>query len=259
MSDQVVCSICGRRFTEHGLPIHTWRVHGDGVGFKPYAGKVGWSKGLTKETSESIRKQAQAITRPRTELELKLDDDGKLYQRYADKRVNAQHEGIDCKLSYDEYCRLVDEAHLKSSQLGFSGQNYVLARYNDEGPYAYGNCRFITQKENMRERVLSDANIAICRQNAKHMNDCNKIRRESDPVAWGQRIREGQLKSEKMKVKRSRAAVHKQAHIADLNPSYAGANNSQYGTFWITDGVNNRKWSEAKGSIPLGYHRGRVV
>lgn len=48
---------------------------------------------------------------------------------------------------------LVREANLKSSDLGFSGNGYVLARFNDEGDYVYGNCRFITQKENSEERL----------------------------------------------------------------------------------------------------------
>ena len=82
-----------------------------------------------------------------------INDDGKLRQRFCNKRVNAAKENIEFNLTFEEYCDLVQEAGLVSSQLGFAGtgKNYVLARYNDEGPYEIGNCRFITQHENLVE------------------------------------------------------------------------------------------------------------
>ena len=39
----------------------------------------------------------------------------------------------------------------------------------------------------------------------------------------------------------------------------AGKNNSQYGTFWITDGVINKKWKLDYGDIPSGFQKGRVM
>lgn len=121
------------------------------------AGRPSWNKGLTKETSNSVAKYAKSLTKVRPKWQLAVDDDGKIQQRYCNKRVNAAKEGIDFELSFEEYCTLVKEAGLKSSQLGFTGDNYVLARYNDTGPYKYGNCRFITQKENYDEKVKSYA------------------------------------------------------------------------------------------------------
>ena len=38
-----------------------------------------------------------------------------------------------------------------------------------------------------------------------------------------------------------------------------GKSNSQYGTFWITDGCINKKWRQDKGEIPDGFYKGRVV
>ena len=38
-----------------------------------------------------------------------------------------------------------------------------------------------------------------------------------------------------------------------------GKNNSQFGTFWITNGENNKKWKDEYGDIPVGYKRGRVM
>ncbi len=39
---------------------------------------------------------------------------------------------------------------------------------------------------------------------------------------------------------------------------HTGKNNSQYGTFWITNGYTNMKWSDSRGELPNGYHRGRT-
>ena len=80
-----------------------------------------------------------------------IDDDGKLYRRYSNKRYNAKAEGIGFELTFAQYCDLMREAGLKSSDLGYTGKKYVLARYGDVGPYSKTNCRFITQKENMDE------------------------------------------------------------------------------------------------------------
>ena len=132
---------------------------------------VAWNKGLTKETSESVKRGSELLKRKKSDLELELDDDGKLIQRWRNKCVNAKKEGIECKLTFDEYCTLVKEAGLVSSQLGFTGEKYVLGRYNDEGDYTLENCRFITQKENSDEKnqrlnalkpEINEKNICAC-------------------------------------------------------------------------------------------------
>lgn len=38
-----------------------------------------------------------------------------------------------------------------------------------------------------------------------------------------------------------------------------GSGNSQYGTFWITNGVENKKWRNSYGDIPEGFHKGRII
>ena len=103
-------------------------------------------------------------------MNYKLDDDGKLYQKYLNKKINAKKEGILCLLSYEEFCALVENAGLKSSDLGFSGHGYVLARYGDSGNYTFDNCRFITQKDNIKERKLSDESVKASKQNIKIAN-----------------------------------------------------------------------------------------
>lgn len=95
---------------------------------------------------------AESLKRPMSELEQALNDDGKLRRRYSNKRVNAQKENIPFNLTYEQYIELVNDAGLKSSQLGFTGEGYVLGRNNDSGGYEPGNCKFITQKENSDEK-----------------------------------------------------------------------------------------------------------
>ena len=117
--------------------------------------KTPWNKGLRK---------------PRPDWQVRIDDDGKLYQRYLNKRTNARAEGLECELTFQEYCYLVENAGLKSSQLGFTGEGYVLARYNDSGNYKVDNCRFIKHLDNVKERVLTEKSRANSRKNAIRMN-----------------------------------------------------------------------------------------
>lgn len=153
----IYCELCGRYFSNRGIGPHTWRVHGEGINFDPNIGykngtRVAWNKGLTKETSSSVLKMSNSLKRKYSDVEKEVNDDGKLKRKYINKRVNAEHEHIDFSLTYEEFILLVKEAGLKSSQIGFSGENYVLGRYNDTGAYKIGNCRFITQKENSDEK-----------------------------------------------------------------------------------------------------------
>ena len=143
----VQCEICGKWVKDKGLGSHKWRVHGEGQSFKPTLGKQPWSKGLTKETSELVKSISDKI-RKNVRYRDEVDDDGKLYSHYQNKKTNAKKENLEVRMSFEEYCELVHEAGLKSSQLGFKGDGYVLARYNDRGDYTKDNCRFITQIQN---------------------------------------------------------------------------------------------------------------
>lgn len=156
MERNIKCEICGKYFSIKGIVYHKWRVHGSGVGFSTRKNgeyRPPWNKGLTKETSEAVARQAASLRRKKSTLEEKLDDDGKLIQKWRNKCVNALHENIPFSLTFDQFCTLVNEANLVSSDLGYSGHDYVLARYNDVGGYEYENCRFITQKDNNDEKL----------------------------------------------------------------------------------------------------------
>ena len=260
----IKCKYCGKEFSTKGISSHIWRVHGDGVNFKPTLDKPGWSKGLTKETSESVKKMSESLKRKRTELELELDDDGKLKTKWVNKRVNAKKENIGFSLTYGEYCVLVKEAGLKSSQLGFSGDGYVLARYNDSGPYAYGNCRFILQSENAKEKKISARMIESSRKNTIKMNEHNKLMSKEER---SNQIKHGQKNSKKYQDILARKHEQHLLHLETKRKSviessnaqrHSGIHNSQYGTFWITNGCTNKKWKDSFGPIPCGYYKGRT-
>jgi len=37
-----------------------------------------------------------------------------------------------------------------------------------------------------------------------------------------------------------------------------GEKNSQFGTFWITDGKTNKKWKDSLGNLPDGFYKGKI-
>ena len=180
-----------------------------------------------------------------------LDDNGKLNRKYNNKRSNAKKEGIPFELSFDEYCQLVRDAGLKSSDLGLTGNNYELARYNDTGPYAVGNCRFITHKENIAEQKRSE------KQSAASRNNIIKYRNSSTHEERVANLK----KSEKLKNYQAKRAADAKinSELKDLNkhPSYKGKLNSQFGSYWITNGIINKKWRDESGPIPDGFGKGR--
>lgn len=164
-------------------------------------GHPAWNKGLTKETNQSVLSYALKNTKEKPDWQKKVDDDNKLYKKYLNKIINAKKGGLVCELTFFEYCSLVDKAGLKSSDLGFSGKKYVLARYNDEGNYTYNNCRFITQSENMAEQKLSQKNIEQRSSRIKIINEQRKFWTEEQKAEFGKRISEGIKNSPKLKEK----------------------------------------------------------
>lgn len=255
MENIINCPYCSKSFNKYGIKSHIWRTHGEGKDFNPNqcykdGTKQIWCKGLTKETNISIANGAAKRTRKKSALELSVDDDNKLIQKWRNKKVNARAENISFELDYEQYIQLVADAGLKSSQLGFTGEGYVLARINDTGAYAVGNCRFISQIENAREKKITDKIRESSRKNIQICIAKNKL----DPM-HNYKISQGIRKTEKYK----NAKLRQQERENNKDERWAGSKNSQYGTFWITDGVNNMKWSTAKGQFPVGFYKGRIL
>lgn len=87
----------------------------------------------------------------------------RLSKKIAMKKSNAAKEGIGFSLSTSQIQNLLDEAGISESEWRHDG--YHLARFNDTGDYAQGNCRFIPARENYAERVVSDRQKEASRRN----------------------------------------------------------------------------------------------
>lgn len=174
------CPICGKGpFNTFAQRTHYWRAHTEeGRKFEPMpvGTHTAWNKGLTKKDNKSIAEASQKIYKHSLYRDL-VDDDGKVYRRWMIKRVNAKKYGVGCELTLEEYCKLIHDAGLHSSDLGYKGNNYDLARYNDKGPYKVGNCRFITHKENMDEMASHryiHRKFTTCKKCGKRIYSINK-------------------------------------------------------------------------------------
>jgi hypothetical protein len=81
----------------------------------------------------------------------------KLVNRYYNtKKATAKQQGIPFELSLSQMHLLLFSAGIGVKQIGKSSSDYCLARLGDTGPYALGNCRFITVAENLREKKELD-------------------------------------------------------------------------------------------------------
>ena len=207
-------------------------------------GRTAWNKGLTKYTDPRVARQSEVqksisdSKTPHTELSDELDDNGKLYKNYKERlsaNKSAKHKFL---LTYEEFCILLKEAGIKSSDLGYSGNNYDLARYGDQGDYTFGNCRFITHKENLDERMYNGLT--------------EKERREIKEKEKQEVARRKLERDEKRKQKQ-------EEYQANKDTRYSNEHCSSYGTHWITNGMESRKWRPWKEEIPEGWYLGRTV
>jgi len=190
-----------------------------------------------------------------SDLEYELNDDGRLFAKWKMKCCNAEKEGLHCNLTFHEFCLLVKDANLVSSQLGFSGDMYVLARYEDKGDYTFNNCRFITQKENSDEKVITEKVRESGRRNVQKMIEHNR----NDPN-FGKKISERLRNSDYYKEKCRLSAEKEANRRSRLDPRWSGEHNSQLGTHWITNGFENKKWHPDKElEIPEGWRLGRIM
>lgn len=58
------CPVCGKEFSKRGVLSHIWRKHEDGINHKTslgQKGRIAWNKGLTIETSKSVKKGSDSL------------------------------------------------------------------------------------------------------------------------------------------------------------------------------------------------------
>ncbi|MCK9569136.1 hypothetical protein M0R72_09355 [Candidatus Pacearchaeota archaeon] len=173
-------------------------------------------------------------------------------RKYSHKKSNAKKEGIEFKLSLAEYVFLIKKARITHLDVGPRG--YHLARHGDAGNYEIGNCEFVWYLTNLKDRQVSDRWREASRRNMALVNSSSaasakrldSLRKSPKLALYYSRLRQNSV------VNRMRAS--KLGH-----PSYSGNRNSQFGSFWITNGIQSRKGKISLGNPPIGFRKGRVV
>lgn len=150
----VICPVCKKPIRISGQQRHAEAMHWTA----PDDFLRRW--GATEKYISSSQEERYYKHRPnRNKYRFLIDDDATVLAKYYQKRNDANERHIMFVLTFEEYCKLIYDAGLKSSDLGWgktsNGNHYVLARYHDLGPYAVGNCRFIPQSQNMYEASIN--------------------------------------------------------------------------------------------------------
>lgn len=76
-----------------------------------------------------------------------------LRRKYSEHKRGAGYRGIAFELTYSQWLKIWERSG-KLSERGRNGQQYVMARKGDAGPYAVGNVRIITARQNSSEGHL---------------------------------------------------------------------------------------------------------
>ena len=76
-------------------------------------------------------------------------------KKYIAQRKRARQRGITWSISFMEWALIwAESGHW--NERGKGGDDYVMSRPGDKGPYSYKNTKIITNSENVNERVFSD-------------------------------------------------------------------------------------------------------
>lgn len=58
-TEKYSCPYCKKEYSKKGICSHIWRSHTEkGTYHKPFKNKIGWNRGLTKDTDNRIYKQS---------------------------------------------------------------------------------------------------------------------------------------------------------------------------------------------------------
>lgn len=148
---RAICPICGQKVCIGSKRLHAEAKHWSAP--DDFLRKWGASNDYMKL---SLEERYYKYRNERNPYRFLVDDDGSLIVKYYHKKIDAKRRDIMFILRLEDYCKLIYDAGIKVSDIGWGksgGNKYVLGRYHDIGPYAVGNCRFITQQENINEAV----------------------------------------------------------------------------------------------------------
>lgn len=87
----------------------------------------------------------------------------------------------------------------------------------------------------------------------------NKNKIDEGRLKYAKSERFKQHHSKMIELSKTEEARKKRKEIFERIEPQKGKKNSQYGTFWITNGIENKKWNQEKGELPENFYRGRVM
>ena len=87
-----------------------------------------------------------------SEYKIQTDEDMVLYKYWKGKTVSSLHSEVKFLLTPLQLKSLLAEASISILDVGNGKGKYNLSRYQDKGNYEIGNCRFITQLDNIMEK-----------------------------------------------------------------------------------------------------------
>jgi len=159
---------------------------------KSIARAAQWAKD-NKERNSITRRARYAANREKALAEVhKWREDNPELLAYTTHKHGAKARGVPFLLTFDEWCAIWRESG-KFAQRGHRGDQYVMARFGDVGPYAVGNVRIITARENalegwtpQRHRAAKDRKLS--EEARKKLADVWKGRRHSDETRQKMRI-----------------------------------------------------------------------
>jgi hypothetical protein len=97
IQEKIKCEICGKEFSKFGIKSHIWRSHTEeGKAFNPNDiaklnrnfNKISWKKGLTKETSKSVKKTSETLIKRYKSGELISPNKGKKHSEETKKLLS---------------------------------------------------------------------------------------------------------------------------------------------------------------------------
>ena len=89
-------------------------------------------------------------------------------EKWRDLKNSAASRDIECELSFSSYLDLAVIAGIDHpSQIGRGRGQFQMARPTDAGPYAVGNCRFVTMEQNQQERKLNGGTAIAVEKTAR--------------------------------------------------------------------------------------------
>ena len=178
-----------------------------------------------------------------TSIGLCADDVDIWRQKWSNLRGDSRGYGRECKLTFEQYTQLAIDAGISHLDIGQSLDSYCMGRLGDSGDYELGNCRFITHRQNHKERCENGGTESM-RQEHKTWNKYNKphlaeasIRMKKNNPSKSDRVKKILSESWSKQLSEGRMVL-----------------DSNKGKHWFTNGIDVLMTFDC----PSGWVRGRI-